>query len=293
MEKFKDITDSLSKGLIPDIGNDLSIIDLAHLFLKVAKLSSEAENLLLLGIENHFIGKPIPKEVLGLNNFFRLASTFERDKNGVNRFFDALLGLRSLGNLAKFDQITEEKLSPDKSSPMRIRGSFEYSHTQSHYSILFDLFNYLNPSPGELVVDLGSGFGRLGSFISMCFPEVSYLGLELIEKRVECSKKIALKNNFENIKYQVQDILDQSFVMPNADCYFFYDPLEQEDLINFTKKMELAQKINARNFKILAVEGYDDFIIKHFSSLDWLRLEKSFADKQLKQSYCIFSSVTT
>lgn len=271
----------LSAGIIPAFEKDSALKDLIKLYRHVTGLSSEQNTLFLLGIEQLFNERPLSSEIKSFNDFFNYALLFDREKNGVNRFFDAALGLRSLGNMAKLDQINED----DGEESMRVKGSYEYSHTQIHYSILLDLFNYLLPEENSTIVDIGSGFGRVGLFLGLCFPKVNYLGYEIVAQRVECALKVTKQNNLNNIKFETENILDSGFVIPGADIYYLYDPLDKAGLELFSEKIK-----DKKNFKLVAIGGYDDFLIEFFDGLPWLDKTKSLNDDYFKTKLQIFTS---
>lgn len=290
MSDFKNVQKQLEARQVPNIPADIEVTKLISYYTDLT--NADHSELFLLGIENLYTANQIPESVKGFDNFFKISQFFDLKKNLINRFFDAVLGLRTLGNNAKLDQIMEEKTNSKELEPMRVRGSFEYSHTQCHYSLLIDIFNYLRPTSKELLVDIGSGFGRVGHFLALCFPSTRYLGFELVDTRVQCSKRVAHKNNFSNCEYVTQDLLSEDFAIPHANYYFFYDPLDKDDLKKFSKKMFQQQQINQDQFRIIALSGYDDYLIKHFSSLEWLRVEKVFKDDYFKETGSIFHTVT-
>ena len=193
MVNLANIISLLDEGVIPSF-KETTALNLASTYKEISTLSHKNSDLFLLGVEKFYEEKSLGEEIRSFDDFFELALIFDRDKNSINRFFDACLGLRTIGNLAKFDQIVQEKQSGIEKD-QRVRGSFEYAHTQTHYSLLMDIFNYLRPASKSSIVDVGAGFGRVGFFLNLCFPELNYLGLEIVQERVECAEKISKKNN--------------------------------------------------------------------------------------------------
>ncbi len=264
---------------------ELSLKEIAAHFLSATQSDESLGWFLLKELEKHY-GTHLLKNDLGsFQEFFKIASLFDRDKNSINRFFDSALGLYGPASEVKLVQIFEEKQNKVDYQSMRIRGSFEYSHTQTHYSILMDLFNYLSPKKGERFIDIGSGFGRVGLFIGLCFPDLEYLGFELVAGRVDCSNEVKLRNRFENIEFQTQDLLEPNFEIPDGDYYFLYDPLEKEELKNFYKKLQ-----SRPGHKVIAFGGYDDFILEYLDSCPWLTQIKRFQDDYFSLSGAIYES---
>lgn len=271
-----DIAKSLQEiklGNNPFSQNSYSLKEITIFYLNSIQLDIESGPYISKAVEEYF-DKNLPSiEIKSFEDFFKLATLFDRDKNSLNRFFDSVIGLYTPASETKLVQIALEKKSIEQESSMRVRGSFEYSHTQTHYSVLMDLFNYLAPAPGESFIDIGSGFGRVGFFIGLCFPEIKYKGYELVRERVDCSVQVGNRNQFKNIDFEAMDLLKPSFKLPVSDYYFFYDPLEKEDLKVFFETQHFVT-----GNKIIAFEGYDDYILAFLSGLPWLRTLKSFHD---------------
>lgn len=285
---LEDILSALNQSTIPAI-TKTNLTELATLYQKLSNLEKDKLELYLLAVERYYDENFISEEIKCFDDFFKIALILERDKNGINRFFDAALGIRTLGNLTKMEEILKEKTLGETKS-QRVRGSFEYAHTQTHYSLLMDVFNYLLPKDGESIIDVGSGFGRVGLFIGLCFPKVQYLGLELVAERVECSNKAAVRNNFKNISFKEQDLLLPEYALPTADYYYFYDPLELEGLQKVSLDLKNQSVLNQRKLKIIALSGYDEGLITHFNNQDWLQGIRSLKDEYFKQTGQIYQS---
>ncbi|MFT6069038.1 MAG: precorrin-6B methylase 2 [Bacteriovoracaceae bacterium] len=280
-----DLLTKIEHGTNPLAELKPSLRELAFHFNEATRKDETLGWVILSEVEKYYQNTLLKDEIRSFNDFFKLAALFDRDQNSINRFFDSILGLYSPASETKLIQIAKEKKDLEEKQSMRVRGSFEYSHTQTHYSILMDLFNYLSPESGESFIDIGSGFGRVGLFIGLCFPDLKYQGYELVEERVNCADTVRLRNQFKNIDFKTQDLLDPSFEIPSADYYFLYDPLEKEDLKNFYLKLK-----SKPSHKIIAFEGYDDFILEHLNSCPWLREVKRFQSEYFKQTGAIYES---
>ncbi len=81
----------------------------------------------------------------------------------------------------------------------------------------------VKPEPGETVVDLGAGYGRLGFVLARHFPLTRFLGFELVKERVgqgaECLKKFGAVNS----ELLEADISSPAWQPPAADLFFIYD----------------------------------------------------------------------
>jgi hypothetical protein len=280
---FEKSLEEIKRGDNPFKKNIYSFKEITLFYLQSINSDIESGPYITKALEEYFDTKLLSEEIGSFEDFFKLASLFDRDKNSVNRYFDSALGLYTPASETKLVQIAFEKKNKEQDLSMRVRGSFEYSHTQTHYTDLMDLFNYLDPAPGESFIDIGSGFGRVGFFIGLCFPKISYRGFELIKERVLCSNSIKERNHFDNIDFFEQNLLDPNFKLPVSDYYFLYDPLEKEDLELFFGSLTIVP-----GQKIIAFEGYDDYILAFLNELSWLRLTKSFQDEYFSIKGAIF-----
>lgn len=282
-----EVLENLSKGIIPVLDKG-SLSSFITLYRELTATNTEWSETFLLAVEQYFHTHDLSKDISKFEDFFKLALYFDRDKNSINRFFDAVLGLKSLGTMTKNDQIVEETIP--ESNGIRISGSFEYSHTQTHYSLLIDIFNYLMPEENIQIIDIGSGFGRTGAFVGLCFPTVKFLGFEIVESRVECSRQVANRNGFNNIRYETQNVLETEFRLPHGDIYYFYDPLDEEYLEEIIQQLKASRERGAPPFKIVALGGYDDKILEVFNSQEWLKPIRNLEDEYFKQKGYIYQS---
>jgi len=107
-------------------------------------------------------------------------------------------------------------------------------HPQVLQTPYFDIVNFLEQLEDfklERFVDLGAGYGRIGVVLGSIFPKASFIGYELLEKRIQEGERSF--DRFEisqRCSMAAQDILDTSFTIPQADVYFIYDFSNKDDL---------------------------------------------------------------
>src|SRR4051794_33235374 len=53
------------------------------------------------------------------------------------------------------------------------------------YTELRRILESLKPAPGDTVIDLGAGYGRLGFVLARHFPEARFVGYECVAERAE------------------------------------------------------------------------------------------------------------
>lgn len=90
------------------------------------------------------------------------------------------------------------------------------------YAELEEVCHLLDPKPSEVVVDLGAGYGRLGLVLSKSYPEVHFIGFELVKERVDEGNRVFQALHLKH-ELKVQDITLDEFKIPEAKFYFLYD----------------------------------------------------------------------
>lgn len=134
------------------------------------------------------------------------------------------------------------------------------------YRVLVQLSEHLKFKPGDTLVDLGSGLGRVGIVMGLLNPKLKFIGIELMKERhlqaQKASKKLGLS---KQIKFECGDL--SKVPIPQAKTYYLFNPFSFLTL----RKVFLALKINAQNqrFRIaMAQVGRPPRMVK---SQSWLK----------------------
>ncbi len=129
--------------------------------------------------------------------------------------FDEILGLR-------FE--TDRGMKPDLASGERLYVEGGAGVQTSYSSILSALENFALP-PGGHLVDLGSGFGRVGLIAGLWREDLRFTGYEYVGHRVRvASDSAASAGHATRVRFFEQDLADPDFRIPLADAYYMYDP---------------------------------------------------------------------
>ena len=126
---------------------------------------------------------------------------------------------------------------------------------QSSPKYLTSLFKYLNLENGVSIVDVGSGYGLPGLLIGLLYPNVNYIGYEIVPERVEYAQAKAKELELHNVRYFKQDMSAANFEIAPAEYYYLYDPVNVNTLKLVIQKMYLAN--NGREFKVIFNPGAD------------------------------------
>lgn len=121
---------------------------------------------------------------------------------------------------------------------------------QTPYLELVHICNLLGPSAGELMADLGAGYGRLGLVLGVLNPEVNFLGLEYVPERVREGQRILEMYECRRASLLQQDLTAAGFVLPEADYYFLYDYGTVGQIRQTLRDLERIGE--RRKFKIIA-----------------------------------------
>lgn len=149
------------------------------------------------------------------------------------------------------------------------------------YSELATISDLLNPSAGELMVDLGAGYGRLGLVLHEKYPGVKFQGLELVKERVDEGNRVFLETGCVNAELFVQDLMDEEFSLPIAEYYFLYDFGKTEHIRKTLRQLESIADLH--HFKVIA-RGKGSRSIIDFEH-PWL----TCLDVHVEENYSIYS----
>lgn len=119
---------------------------------------------------------------------------------------------------------------------------------QTSYATIVEVLEGLNLTKDSLVVDLGSGFGRMGLFCGLWRSDIRFLGYEFVPSRVVMSNAAAVKSGISSrVVFHAQDLSDSRFRIPTAQVYYMYDPFSQvtyrrilKDLIEIGRSREIV-----------------------------------------------------
>ena len=131
------------------------------------------------------------------------------------------------------------------------------------------------------ICDLGSGSGRALLYMALqSNHKVEFVGLELVEDRVDFTNDIAKYFNLKNIMFKTSDFLETPEDFEGFGAYYLYDPVGTDEvdlLISYFKQMIKA----GHKFYIMFITGWDDLFLNALNEID--DLEKLDTYKSFKQ----------
>ncbi len=128
-----------------------------------------------------------------------------------------------------FDIVTVEKLIHARLGNSRLGDAQEYwvglniQSLLTPYTEIRKLLKLLEIKPGDRLIDLGAGYGRIGFVMGHYYPDSSFVGYEAVEERVQETHRCLKRWNFPNVQMELADLSAQNFKPEAADFYFIYD----------------------------------------------------------------------
>lgn len=127
---------------------------------------------------------------------------------------------------------------------------------QSGYSTILTALHNLKLNSGDRLIDLGSGYGRVGLVAGLMHDHINFTGYEFVQHRVDIANLASQNFNLsDRIKFLTCDLSNPDFQIPDAEVYYLYDPFSEEtylyilsQLVNISRrqKITIVTKGNAR-----------------------------------------------
>ncbi len=96
---------------------------------------------------------------------------------------------------------------------------------QTSYASILAALRALDLPPEAHLIDLGSGYGRMGLIAGLWRSNLKFTGYEFVGHRVKISNRCALRAILnDRVQFIEQDLSDPNFQIPLADAYYMYDP---------------------------------------------------------------------
>ncbi len=114
------------------------------------------------------------------------------------------------------------------------------------YRLLDEMLLRANLKDGDIVVDMGSGLGRLGILIGKKYPNLKYVGYEFWMDRIQPAMNVAQQDGLRNVNYVHADFSTPDFTLVRGDLFFAYQPNSSNEIMAvMTKKLREVAKHKA------------------------------------------------
>lgn len=100
---------------------------------------------------------------------------------------------------------------------------------QTSYAMLIEVLERIDPPARASIIDLGSGYGRLGLVSGLWRADITFAGYEFVSHRVQLAGEAAQRSGIsDRVKFHHQDLRNGAFQIPEADVYYMYDPFSDD-----------------------------------------------------------------
>lgn len=159
---------------------------------------------------------------------------------------------------------------------------------QTPYSDILNCLESLRDCSVTTVVDIGSGYGRVGLVMNAVFPEAKFLGVEVLKKRAREGNRVFERLGLKNCRMIEQNVLANDYQIPQAQIYFIYDFSEADDICQVLDILQ--SRMREKTFYLITRGERVDFLLeKKYKSFWRGRGFKAFNDLKV---YCCESTET-
>lgn len=145
---------------------------------------------------------------------------------------------------------------------------------QSSYSTLLTALREVHPRPGAHLVDLGSGYGRVGLVVGLLRPDMIFTGYEYVPHRVQISNDSCRHFGVqEHVNFLTQDLAEESFRIPAAEIYYMFDPFTRETYLHVLKQLV---EISRRQRIVIVTKGNARHWLREIAEQEGWPAERSF-----------------
>lgn len=153
---------------------------------------------------------------------------------------------------------------------------------QTPYSDIYECLTSLENKDVDNIIDIGAGYGRIGIVANSIFPNASFKGYEIVKKRSDEGNRIFEKWGITDCMVVNENVLEEDFVLPEAQIYFIYDFSEQEDISLILRQIE-SRTHSKEYFLITKGDRIDSLIDKKYSFKNF-KFFKKYKDMTIYQS---------
>lgn len=172
------------------------------------------------------------------------------------KIIDGILGF----HISKVEQkLVRKHRNYDKNFSDKRKDEYQEHHTWiglnpqvllTPYCDFVEILNQLPLNEIKSVVDFGAAYGRLGIVMASMVSKATFLGYEIVEKRIDEGMRLFNHLQLDSARIVHQDITDDNFSIPEADAYFVYDFGNTDDLkIILNKLLKVAE---TRSIRLIA-----------------------------------------
>ncbi len=133
-------------------------------------------------------------------------------------------------NILKVEEDLYSQDPHDEDYHSRAWMGLPFQTLQTPYSEIITTLNLLKDFRVKRVIDLGAGYGRVGLMVKLLRPNCDFIGYEMVGERVKEGKRVYQLQGLNPQWLKCENIVEESFDIPESDIYFLYDFSDPQDL---------------------------------------------------------------
>lgn len=154
---------------------------------------------------------------------------------------------------------------------------------QTPYSEIVEMIQKLTPKPGDVWMDLGAAYGRVGLILGLLCSGVEFFGYEFIAERVQEGNRVREKWQIRNGGLIKADLVSDSISFEKGDVFFLYDFGSKSDVYQVLEKLKAVA--GTKTIKVIARgRGIKNWILMDFPWLGQVNEAYHFENWSLFQS---------
>lgn len=200
----------------------------------------------------------VPRASEGSNFMFSFSDPRTSSAHHLSLYMDALVGLYGPAVHVAME---------DKNGGSETYDNLPYESIVTPWGNLKAIYDQLVLKPGEIVLDLGTAYGRPGHALNVLYPLNPFLGFDIVPGRIVVAQAIAADLPESLSHFAVKNFATES--IPEADVYFLYEPANSEDTRMLLQHLELLARNRNKPFRIVAT-GATGILIPELEKQNWL-----------------------
>lgn len=172
-------------------------------------------------------------------------------------------------------KLTVEKSARTEDSKKQFWIGLDLQSLQTPYSEFVSMIEVIQPHPGQVWIDLGAGYGRLGLVLGFLQPDVQFKGYEFVSERVAEGNRIFKKWQLPSCSLQQIDLVAADLELNEGDVFFIYDFGSQNDIYLILEKLRLVAL--QKPIRVIARgRGIKNWILMDFPWLSQINAPRHF-----------------
>jgi hypothetical protein len=166
-------------------------------------------------------------------------ASVEEIKEAVRKYhespgdFDGKYGSEKILGIAQWEMESKLELSAACSDKFGTMEQTGYGPTS--FGTLKELYHRLKLRPGQVVWDLGCGYGIPSIYGAINYPDVLFKGVELVPERFQECEKTKKRFGLDNVEFCGGNVLDTD--ISDGDVFYTFNPFTEETMDEVSRRL--------------------------------------------------------